>query len=256
MIFELADASERPGYLPYDGQLAGLANARSATFFKSNVVGLLEAGFKTVQLDGREWIYNERLLVILEEQKKKMRPEEVVISSSLLSKANFIDIEGLDLQTKNLFDHYLKLFERDKRYRLTSSRQKKAEMRLLEYMADEQVGLEGAVIAAKGAMANLASSEFHVEGGYFDWIDHLFGSRDIFQKRLDMKVKAKQSNGASVGMGLEAAKLYCWNCKRAYEQVKDKPVSLFCSEECATEDKAKLASASRGHDLKRQAEGK
>lgn len=247
MIFELADTSERPGYLPYDGRLAGLANARSASFFNLNVVGLLQAGFKTVQIDGREWIYNERLLVILDEQRKKLWKDDLVISSTLLTKANFIDIEGLELETKKLFEHYLLLFHRDKRYRLTQPRQKKAEMRLLEYMADEKATLLESVAAAKEAMGNLAASEFHTEGGYFDWTDHIFGSKDIFQKRLDMKGRVtkidKKQNEAGVGAKPFEVREYCWNitCQKPFIR----PGSLFCSEECAAADKLRLAHAKR-----------
>ncbi len=61
--------SERPGYLPDDGQLWRLANARTRQFFEKEcepVLSMFEREGSTT--DGAVWIYNRALLEIYDEQ--------------------------------------------------------------------------------------------------------------------------------------------------------------------------------------------
>jgi hypothetical protein len=61
--------SERPGYLPDDGQLWRLANARTCQFFEKErgpVMCMFEREGSTT--DGAVWIYNRMLFEIYEEQ--------------------------------------------------------------------------------------------------------------------------------------------------------------------------------------------
>lgn len=77
VICELLD-SETPGFLPVNGTvpLWRLANAHSECFFEREKTALL-ACFKRRTVDGREYIYNARLLEILREQVKKFTPRKV-----------------------------------------------------------------------------------------------------------------------------------------------------------------------------------
>lgn len=66
-----ADNSERLGYLKLDSDLWKLAGAMRKDFFDSHKSVVL-ACFKTKEIDGEPWIYNERLLKTIEDQLQKL----------------------------------------------------------------------------------------------------------------------------------------------------------------------------------------
>src|SRR5438132_821199 len=62
--------SERLGYLKLDGNLWRLAGAHSRAMWDQHSAAVM-ACFKSRQIDGTEWIYNQRLLRTMEEQDTK-----------------------------------------------------------------------------------------------------------------------------------------------------------------------------------------
>ena len=189
LIIELAD-SETPGYLPNDVDvLWRLAGARTRDFFlKRDGAGLVDREFRRTA-DGLR-IYNARLLEVLKEQneklhRKKQPAEEKPLSLSALG---FSSIKNEDLKASvcRLFSYYQEILERDARYKLTGRRAEMCERRLLECLQAANGDLAKAEASAKDAIYNLACSRFHVQNGHTDWIDHIFGSPEVFQKRLSM----------------------------------------------------------------------
>ena len=88
--------SERPGYLPDDGQLWRLANARTCQFFQKEAEPVLcmfeREGLAT---DGRVWIYHRVLLQIYDEQVLKFHKRKRK-SSKFTDDGNtsYLDFEG------------------------------------------------------------------------------------------------------------------------------------------------------------------
>ncbi len=198
LIIELAD-SDTPGYLPNDVDvLWPLAGARTRDFFlKRDGIGLVDREFRRTA-DGL-LIYNPRLLEVLTEQseklhrKKKVKEEPLSLSSSGLFanikpqnlNAEALNPEALASSIHRLFAYYTECFQKDPRYKLTRRRVEKCQCRLLELIHSGS-DLARAEATAKDAICNLAASSFHVQNGHTDWIDHLFVTQEMLQKRLDM----------------------------------------------------------------------
>jgi hypothetical protein len=88
--------SERPGYLPDDGQLWRLANARTRQFFEKECEPILcmfeREGSMT---DGAVWIYNRTLLEIYDEQVLKFHKRKRKSSKSTDDNTtSYLDFEG------------------------------------------------------------------------------------------------------------------------------------------------------------------
>ena len=88
--------SERPGYLPDDGQLWRLANARTRQFFEKEAAPVLSMFEREgTMTDGAVWIYNRTLLKIYDEQvlkfHKKSRKSSKVTEEGTTS---YLDFEG------------------------------------------------------------------------------------------------------------------------------------------------------------------
>ena len=88
--------SERPGYLPDDGQLWRLANARTRQFFEKECEPILcmfeREGSMT---DGAVWIYNRVLLEIYDEQVLKFHKRRRKSSKSTDDNTtSYLDFEG------------------------------------------------------------------------------------------------------------------------------------------------------------------
>jgi len=88
--------SERPGYLPDDGQLWRLANARTRQFFEKEagpVLCMFEREGSTT--DGAVWIYHRVLLQIYDEQVLKFHKRRRKSSKSTDDEnASYLDFEG------------------------------------------------------------------------------------------------------------------------------------------------------------------
>ena len=92
--------SERPGYLPDDGQLWRLANARTRQFFEKEcepVLSMFEREGPTA--DGGVWIYNRALLKIYDEQAYKLglklhRKRLKSSKSTIDEHTSYLDFEG------------------------------------------------------------------------------------------------------------------------------------------------------------------
>ena len=88
--------SERPGYLPDDGQLWRLANARTRQFFEKEcepVMCMFEREGSTT--DGGVWIYNRVLLEIYDEQVLKFHKRRRKSSKSTDDNTtSYLDFEG------------------------------------------------------------------------------------------------------------------------------------------------------------------
>lgn len=198
-LLVFATQSDHPGHLPLDESLWRLAGARSKRFFDQESAVVL-ACFKRRQMDGREWIYNEQFLNKLQRQSVKIRTREEKRSGNSCRKPGFdessplfssLDItvssEELRRTVEELFEFYRELFCRDSRYTLTESRRRACELRLLECVRGHGSDLNAAREMAKTAILNLSRSDFHLCHGYFDWNDHIFKTREVFEKRLHMK---------------------------------------------------------------------
>jgi hypothetical protein len=88
--------SERPGYLPDNGQLWRLANARTRQFFEKECEPILcmfeREGSMT---DGAVWIYNRMLLEIYDEQVLKFHKRRRKSSKSTDdNNTSYLDFEG------------------------------------------------------------------------------------------------------------------------------------------------------------------
>ena len=88
--------SDRPGYLPDDGQLWRLANARTRPFFEKEcdvVLRMFEREGSTT--DGVSWIYNRALLDIYDEQVLKFHKKRQRSSKSTKDEfTSYLDFEG------------------------------------------------------------------------------------------------------------------------------------------------------------------
>ena len=88
--------SERPGYLPDDGQLWRLANARTRQFFEKEcdpVLSMFEREGTTT--DGTVWIYNRALLLIYDEQVLKFhRKKRKSSKCTEEDTTSYLDFEG------------------------------------------------------------------------------------------------------------------------------------------------------------------
>jgi uncharacterized protein YdaU (DUF1376 family) len=88
--------SERPGYLPDDGQLWRLANARTRQFFEKEaapVLSMFEREGSTT--DGAIWIYHRALLEIYDEQVLKFHKKSRRSSKSTKDEyTSYLDFEG------------------------------------------------------------------------------------------------------------------------------------------------------------------
>jgi hypothetical protein len=96
LLFE-SWVSERPGYLPDDGQLWRLANARTRQFFEKEcepVLSMFEREGSTA--DGGVWIYNRVLIKILDEQLLKFHRKMKKSNKSTNSgNTSYLDFEGI-----------------------------------------------------------------------------------------------------------------------------------------------------------------
>jgi hypothetical protein len=62
--------SERLGYLKMDSNLWTIAGAKRRDFFESHKSAVL-ACFKVREMEGHQWLYNDRLLSVMEDQSQK-----------------------------------------------------------------------------------------------------------------------------------------------------------------------------------------
>lgn len=88
--------SERPGYLPDDGQLWRLANARTRQFFEKEsepVMRMFER--EGMATDGGVWIYNRSMVDIYDEQVLKFHKKRHKSSKSTDENiTSYLDFEG------------------------------------------------------------------------------------------------------------------------------------------------------------------
>ncbi len=88
--------SERPGYLPDDGQLWRLANARTRQFFEKEsepLLGMFEREGSTA--DDAAWIYHRGLLKIYDEQVLKFHKRKQKSTKSTKDNGtSYLDFEG------------------------------------------------------------------------------------------------------------------------------------------------------------------
>lgn len=89
--------SERLGYLPLDGSLWRVAGAHSKAMWDNHKAAVM-ACFKIRTDDGRDWIYNDRLLNVMEEQSVKYRKNP---KSPPKSKTENRDIESCFLEKRD-----------------------------------------------------------------------------------------------------------------------------------------------------------
>jgi hypothetical protein len=74
--------SNRLGYLKMDSSLWKIAGARRRDFWDSHKSAVL-ACFKVCEMEGHQWIYNERLLYVMGEQSNKYKKKSGRDSASL-----------------------------------------------------------------------------------------------------------------------------------------------------------------------------
>ena len=95
LLFE-SWVSERPGYLPDDGQLWRLANARTRQFFEKEcepILCMFEREGSTT--DDEVWIYHRMLLEIYDEQVLKFHKRKRKSSKSTIDNGtSYLDFEG------------------------------------------------------------------------------------------------------------------------------------------------------------------
>ena len=117
----LSAHSVRPGYLPLDGSLWRLAGARTKQYFEQESVVVM-ACFKRRQMDGREWIYNERLVRVLEQQARRQmdfdrrgkkgsgKDDQRQTSLSFSSSTISISPDLIQKTVEELFEYYCNTF--------------------------------------------------------------------------------------------------------------------------------------------------
>lgn len=184
LLFESAK-SERPGYLKLNGRLWRLANARTEQFFNRENAAVL-ACFKSREIDGESWISNEKMLEVLNKIFPQLPQEDLKVPSLLSLNLSVVSFEELQKAVRRLFSFYVAAFKKDSRYKLTELREKKAMSRLGECLKESKGDLVAAEVTCREAIENLANSQWHIDNGHTDWIDHIFKSETVFQKRLVM----------------------------------------------------------------------
>lgn len=102
LLFE-SWSSERPGYLPDNGQLWRLANARTRQFFEKEcgpVMCMFER--EGTAADGDAWIYNRALVEIYDEQVLKFHNKKRKSSKSTKDNGtSYLDFEGTIKKKEN-----------------------------------------------------------------------------------------------------------------------------------------------------------
>ena len=93
--------SEPLGYLPLDGRLWEIAGAHSRPMWEQHK-GAVMACFKTRMIDGKEWIYNQKLLSVMEEQSSKFYRKK---SPSISNSPTLSDVDLGKEVLKNNIDH-------------------------------------------------------------------------------------------------------------------------------------------------------
>jgi hypothetical protein len=180
------------GYLPTDvNELWTMAGAKTRAFFEKDSPMVL-AYFDGRTVDGQR-MYNSFDLRELKDGRKKLRlPDEEQQSLSISVSAvavGLVDPEEQSVTIEKVFAFYCAVLGRDPcRYQLTPRRLEKAGVRLWERIKVRRGNRSAAVQDLRDAIANLALSRWHVENGHVDWIDHVFKSQEIFEKRLDMNL--------------------------------------------------------------------
>ncbi|MGH9513450.1 MAG: hypothetical protein ACRD2U_15070 [Terriglobales bacterium] len=88
--------SERPGYLPDNGQLWRLANARTRQFFEKEAAAVMRMFEREgTTTDGDVWIYNRALVEIYDEQVLKFHSKRRKSSKFTDDNAtSYLDFEG------------------------------------------------------------------------------------------------------------------------------------------------------------------
>lgn len=88
--------SKRAGYLPHDGQIWRLAGAHSKAFFVKESAGVM-ACFEVVEIDGQQWIYNQKVLQVLEKVKRKYAAAVERANKANVSRTYKNDVPVLDV---------------------------------------------------------------------------------------------------------------------------------------------------------------
>ena len=100
---------------------------------------------------------------------------------------------------EQMFLFYCESVGRDpNRYSLTQQRRKKALLRLQERI-EVRGSLDAAAAEFAQAIENLAASEWHISNSYIDWLDQIFCSAEMFEKRLSWQkpLQPDTGNGAN-----------------------------------------------------------
>ena len=135
----------------------------------------------------------------LKNKTPKVAPSSPPVGGGDSSEKNPTMTEEEHTALTGVWIYYLNKFGRDRlRYQPTPQRRRKALMRLHEALKMRKGDLRGAISLMCEAIDNLAASEFHRANGYIDWIDHLFKSPEMFQKRLAMGQRAGPSGAAAI----------------------------------------------------------
>jgi hypothetical protein len=155
-----------------------------------------------------------------EEGKGKGREEEKESTKTLVELSELRPVSEPDVSeevalVERAFAYYCRKVGRDpQRYVLTPARRKVALTRLRERRRIRG-SLEAVGDEFKQAIDNLATSEFHVTGGYVGWTENIFKSADELDKRLNWKQGG--SNGTfkgKTGHSVDAA-------TRAIQEIED-----------------------------------
>jgi hypothetical protein len=180
-------AHAREGYLPTDvSELWRLAGAKTMRYFEEKSQSVL-AYFDGRTVDGLR-MFNSFDLRELKECRKKLRLPEEDMSLSLPGiGVSLVDPEDQSVTIEKLFAFYCALFQRDPaRYRLSALRSEKAGTRLWERIKANHGDRAAAAQDCRDAIANLRLSDWHCQNGHIDWVDHIFRSQEVFEKRLEM----------------------------------------------------------------------
>lgn len=148
----------------------------------------LEEPDETLESDDLEFPYFH-LTIKNHQEPSDLKPSQLAVAGDT-EKAKEVDI------VERAFVYYCKKLKRDtKRYSLTPKRRERALSRLRE--RTKKVGREEACREIAHAIENLANSSYHRENNYIDWNDHIFGSAETFEKRLNWKTPQNQGGTKS-----------------------------------------------------------
>lgn len=241
----LMTRSKPLGYLRFDdGRLWGLAGAHSKQHWDSHA-GLVLACFQHCEIDGHEWIFNQKLLDVLTEQQCKHA--KAVESGALGGKSKGASSRASS--SSSYSKEFEKVWEENVWERVSKKTAGVAFEKATTVLMLARPGMDrsSAVTFLAGAMEEFKNSDAGYQNGMFDDYQPPYPASWLNgQRYLDDRKKWSKTimlSGATVGAERKTTDdliAQCFNekCGKKYETVTRAipgEAGIFCSDECYQE---------------------